>query len=165
MAKPIFASWAHGVSAEVEPPHDPAGHDVPMQPVLKTGGGVTFTIPANTGVWVHMPVASPVHIPQNGEKRAQVGKVMLLFDARQTSSLMQIKVHDGASPVWDSWEALGKKDIAVSGEHLRLGDVNSFFPGDKDVHVGINIAARFAGGEIDSAVYIAGFGADFVYPQ
>jgi hypothetical protein len=140
-----FASWAHGNTAVSENP------DLASR---RQGFGATFVIPADTGQWIHLPVPSPV---LEEDARATLDQVLVSFDARTTSSLEHVHVWDGGGRI------AAHENLGLKGDHTAIGSDNIFKVGRPDIFFGIGISVFFAGGELDSEVFIPGFGGDFLH--
>ncbi|GLW09103.1 hypothetical protein Misp01_42320 [Microtetraspora sp. NBRC 13810] len=146
MAAKLHASWAHGFTAV---PENPATR------VLRQGFGATFTIPANTGEWIHLPIPTPV-ITANA--RAVLDKVLFLFHARNTSSLLQVDVYDGPTRI------LAVREMRIRGDHSRgVDDKNVVTLRRPAIRFGVGVSLLVAAGQNQSEFFVSGFGGDFFH--
>ncbi|MEV0231592.1 DUF6623 family protein [Nonomuraea sp. NPDC050786] len=140
----LYASWHHGFTAVAENPSTTA---------LRQGFGVTFSLPANGGDWIHLPIPTPVIVE---DRRATLDRVLILFDARETSALLAVHVWDGPNRI------LVREGLRIEGDHAHgLSGDNVFPVGHDGIAWGCGISMFFSAGQIDSHVFIAGFGGDF----
>ncbi|MGW0801554.1 DUF6623 family protein [Nonomuraea sp. NPDC002799] len=139
-----YASWQHGFTAVAENPGTSA---------LRQGFGVTFSLPANGGDWIHLAIPTPVIVE---DRRATLDRVLILFHARETSALLRVHVWDGPNRI------LARDDLRIEGDHTHAPSGNNVFPVGRDgISWGCGISMFFTAGQINSRVFIAGFGGDF----
>jgi hypothetical protein len=125
----------------------------PGTSALRQGFGVTFSLPANGGDWIHLAIPTPVIVE---DRRATLDRVLILFDARETSALLQVHVWDGPDRI------LVRDGLRVEGDHAHSLSADNIFPVGRDgINWGCGISMFFTAGQIDSHVFIAGFGGDF----
>ncbi|MFI7448559.1 DUF6623 family protein [Nonomuraea sp. NPDC049714] len=140
----LYASWQHGFTAVAEKPSTSA---------LRQGFGVTFTLPANGGDWIHLAIPTPVIVE---DRRAGLDRVLIFFNARETSALLHVHVWDGPNQI------LVRDNLEIKGDHSHGIDGNNVFPVGRDgIGWGCGISLFFTAGASNSHVFIAGFGGDF----
>ncbi|MFI6388620.1 DUF6623 family protein [Nonomuraea sp. NPDC050540] len=145
LQRKCYASWAHGVTAVSENRN---------LPVVRAGYGATFTLPKNGGEWIHFPIPTPTLLENS---RAFLERVIVLFEARQTSELKRIHV-------WDGGKILARHDeLSVKGNNLGIGAANAIPVKQKDLLTAIVVSAFFAAGANQSELYVPAFGGDFYH--
>jgi hypothetical protein len=146
LERKMYASWAHGCTTFSEGPNTR---------VLRQGFGTTFTILANRSEWIHLPVPTPVIVEG---VRASLGRMMVLFHARHTSSLAAVHVYDGPNRI------LTRDGLSVEGNHaLGLDSGNSFPVNRPNILWGVSASLLVTAGSINSEFFISSFGVDFFH--
>lgn len=145
MAK-LYASWAHGNVVVAE--------SAPGQPV-RQGFGSTFRLPKGQGSWFHAPIPTPVLVE---DRRATLGKVMVLFDARGTAALTAVHVFDGPNRI-KKYE-----NLSVKGDYAHgISDKNQWQVGHDGIAWGVGITMFFTAGAVDSEIFFSTVGVDFYH--
>lgn len=148
MTEKMFASWAQGFSAANENPRTRA---------FRQAFGVTFTLAANTDDFFHLALPTPVLVEN---VRATLDKVMILFNAQNTSFLFEVLVFDGPRNI------LTVREFQTRGDHAGgIDNKNSFslvrpYP---SISFGVGITLHVSSGASESKFFISSYGGDFLH--
>ncbi|ADB38697.1 DUF6623 family protein [Spirosoma linguale] len=106
----IHASWIQGNALTVESPEllNRIGH---------FGWGADMSLKPGKGSWFHIPIPSPVLVP---EGRTKIQRFFLLFDA-EGGSIRNVHLYDGSAKIQEF------NNLLLTGEHRVSIDAQNGF--------------------------------------
>lgn len=154
----LFASWIPGYSFAAQtmggPPLNWSGQNYTDVNGLREGFGVTFHLQGGKNNFFHCPIPTPVIVEG---QRADLDRVMVLFNLPQGASINSVHVWDGPNRI------LQRDGLNITGNHSTGLDPDNIF----DVHhagiqwgVGISVLVSTVQ---DADIHFVSAGADFYH--